>query len=208
MLSMLTGIFEVNQRDFLTIKWEAPSAIIYYVFDILYLDGYDLMRVPVSTRKELLRSVLVPTEDVRLVEHFEKDGQTVYEAAIKNGLEGVVAKRKAGIYEAGKRSKDWLKIKAVNSDEFIICGFTQGTGNRSKTFGALVLGYYDKNNMLQPAGNVGTGFDSGLLLSLKKELNRLTIKSLSFRYRNKRFRRGNLGAAGTGGRGKIRGTDK
>jgi len=126
-------------------KSEAPSAIIYYVFDILYLDGYDLMRVPLSTRKELLRSVLVPTEDVRLVEHFEKDGQTVYEAAIKNGLEGVVAKRKAGIYEVGKRSKDWLKIKAVNSDEFIICGFTQGTGNRSKTFGALVLGYYDKN---------------------------------------------------------------
>jgi bifunctional non-homologous end joining protein LigD len=161
-------------------KSEAPSAIIYYVFDILYLDGYDLMRVPLSTRKELLRSVLVPTEDVRLVEHFEKDGQTVYEAAIKNGLEGVVAKRKAGIYEVGKRSKDWLKIKAVNSDEFIICGFTQGTGNRSKTFGALVLGYYDKNNVLQPAGNVGTGFDSGLLLSLRKQLNSLTAKSPSF----------------------------
>jgi bifunctional non-homologous end joining protein LigD len=161
-------------------KTEAPSAIIYYVFDILYLNGYDLTRVPLSTRKELLRSVLAPTEDVRLVEHFEKDGQTVYEAAIKNGLEGVVAKRKAGIYEAGKRSKDWLKIKAVNSDEFIICGFTQGTGNRSKTFGALVLGYYDKKNILQPAGNVGTGFDSGLLLSLRKELNSLTVKSTPF----------------------------
>jgi bifunctional non-homologous end joining protein LigD len=161
-------------------KTEAPSAIIYYIFDILYLDGYDLMRVPLSTRKELLHSVLVPAEDVRLVEHFEKDGQTVYEAAIKNGLEGVVAKRKAGIYEAGKRSKDWLKIKAVNSDEFIICGFTQGTGNRSKTFGALVLGNYDKNNVLLPAGNVGTGFDSGLLLSLRKQLNSLSVKSTPF----------------------------
>ncbi len=113
-------------------KAEAPSAIIYYVFDILYLDGFNLMRVPVSARKELLRGVFVPTEDVRLVEYFEKDGQTVYEAAIKNGLEGVVAKRKAGIYEAGKRSKDWLKIKAVNSDEFIICGFTQGQGTGPK----------------------------------------------------------------------------
>jgi len=161
-------------------KMEVPSAVIYYVFDILYLNGYDLMRVPLITRKELLRSVLVPMEDVRLVEHFEKDGQTVYEAAIKNRLEGVVAKRKAGVYEAGKRSKDWLKIKAVNSDEFIICGFTQGTGNRSKTFGALVLGYYDKNNMLQPAGNVGSGFNSGLLLSLRKELNSLIIKSPHF----------------------------
>lgn len=166
-------------------KAEAPSAIIYYVFDILYLDGFNLMRVPVSARKELLRGVFVPTEDVRLVEYFEKDGQTVYEAAIKNGLEGVVAKRKAGIYEAGKRSKDWLKIKAVNSDEFIICGFTQGTGNRSKTFGALVLGYYDKKNILQPAGNVGTGFDSALLLSLKKELDRLTIKSSPFNTKTK-----------------------
>jgi bifunctional non-homologous end joining protein LigD len=164
---------------------EAPAAIIYYVFDILYLDGYDLTRVPLSARQELLRSVLAPTEEVRLVEHFEKDGQTVYEAAIKNGLEGVVAKRKAGIYEAGKRSKDWLKIKAVNSDEFIICGFTPGTGNRSKTFGALVLGYYDKKNILQPAGNVGTGFDSGLLLSLSRELDKLTVKNSPFNMKTK-----------------------
>jgi len=92
----------------------------------------------------LLRSVLVPTEDVRLVEHFEKDGKTVYEAAIKNGLEGVVAENGRPVFMKRGTVKRLLKIKAVNSDEFIICGFTQGPGNRSKTFGALVLGYYDK----------------------------------------------------------------
>ena len=75
-----------------------------------------------------------------MVEHFDQDGQTVYRAAIENGLEGVVAKRQDSVYEAGKRAKTWLKIKAVNSDEFVICGYTQGTGNRAKTLGRWFWG--------------------------------------------------------------------
>ena len=158
-------------------KFEVPSAIIYYVFDILYLDGYDLKGVPLKQRKELLHNVLTPTESIRLVEHFDKDGPTVYRAAIQNGLEGVVAKRQDSVYEAGKRSKTWLKIKAVNSDDFIVCGYTQGIGNRAQTFGALVLGYYDKNNELQPAGNVGSGFSSDLLLKFRKQLDTMITKN-------------------------------
>ena len=159
-----------------TDKFELPTAIIYYVFDILYLDGYDLTGVSLQYRKELLKGVLKPTEDVRLVEDFDTDGEKVYYAAIENGLEGVVAKQKDSIYEPAKRSKNWLKIKAVNSDEFIVAGFTEGTGNRSKTFGALVLGYYDKENNLQPAGDVGTGFDSDMLTNLRKQLDSIVIK--------------------------------
>ncbi|MEK7354187.1 MAG: DNA ligase D, partial [Chloroflexota bacterium] len=159
---------------------EPPSAIIYYVFDILYLDGYDLRGVSLKQRQELLQGVLATTDDVRLVERFAADGQTVYRAAIENGLEGVIAKREDSLYEPGKRSKHWLKIKAVTSDEFVVGGFTQGTGNRAKTFGALVLGYYDDENNLQPAGNVGSGFDNDTLVKLRKQLDTLSVKKIPF----------------------------
>lgn len=162
-------------------KFEMPTAIIYYVFDILYLDGYDLKGVLLTLRKELLKKVLKPTKELRLVEDFDTNGEKVYHAAVENGLEGVVAKQKDSIYEPGKRSKNWLKIKAVKSDEFIIGGFTEGTGNRSKTFGALVLGYYDKENNLQPAGNVGTGFDDAMLASLRKQLDSIVVKRSPFK---------------------------
>ena len=161
-------------------KFEVPTAIIYYVFDILYLDRYDLKGVSLTLRKELLKEVLKPTKDVRIVEDFDTDGEKVYHAAVENDLEGIVAKQKDSIYEPGKRSKNWLKIKAINSDEFVIGGFTEGTGNRSNTFGALVLGYYDKENNLQPAGNVGTGFDSAMLASLKKQLDSIVVKRSPF----------------------------
>ncbi len=159
---------------------EPPSAIIYYVFDILYLDGYDLKGVSLKQRKELLHSVLDTNQDVRLVEHFFIDGQTVYRAAIENGLEGIVAKRQDSLYEPRKRSNSWLKIKAVTSDEFVVGGFTRGTGNRTKTFGALILGYYDDKRNLQYVGNVGSGFDNDTLLTLKKQLETIGIKRSPF----------------------------
>ena len=159
---------------------EPPSAIIYYVFDILYLDGYTLMRVHLKERKRLLKSVLKQTEDIRLVEYFDTDGQTVYSAAIENGLEGVMAKRQESLYEPGKHSKDWLKIKAITSDDFVVAGFTAGTGNRTKTFGALILGYYDEKNILQPAGNVGSGFNNDLLLTLRKQLDSIAVTKSPF----------------------------
>ena len=159
---------------------EPPSAIIYYVFDILYLDGYDLTGVSLQHRNELLNSILAADGNVRLVEHFAADGATVYRAAIDNGLEGIMAKREDSLYEPGKRAKNWLKIKAVTSDDFVVGGFTPGTGNRSKTFGALMLGYYDDGNNLQPAGNVGSGFDNAMLLQLRHRLDGLEVKKSRF----------------------------
>jgi len=159
---------------------EEPSAVIYYVFDILYLDGYDLTGVPLKQRKGLLDGVLATNGHVRPVEHFTADGETVYRAAVENGLEGVIAKRLDSLYEAGRRSATWLKIKKVNSDEFLVGGFTHGKGARAKTLGALLLGYHDSRNKLLYAGNVGSGFDDETLSGLRRRLGKLKVKQSPF----------------------------
>ncbi len=159
---------------------EMPSAVIYYVFDILYLEGYDLQGVALKRRKELLKSIFKSGNNIRLVEHFDTEGTKVYQASIENGLEGMIAKKQDSIYEAGKRSKYWLKVKAVSSDEFIIAGYSPGEGIRAKSFGALLLGYYDDENKLQYAGNVGTGFDNDFLVTLKKKLDTTIVKKSPF----------------------------
>ncbi len=152
------------------VNTELPAAVIYYVFDILFADGLDLTRLPLESRNAWLRTILTPDDTVRLVEHFPTDGVTVYEAAVKNGLEGVVGKRRDSPYEAGKRSNHWLKVKQVTSDEFVIGGFTGGQGTRAKTFGALLLGSYDDENKLRYAGKVGSGFSQALLEELSEKL--------------------------------------
>jgi bifunctional non-homologous end joining protein LigD len=114
--------------------------ILYYVFDLLYLDGYDLQAVPLEQRKTALKATVTPSERVRLVEYFERDGEGTYQAAVANGMEGVVAKRRDSSYQAGRRSKKWLKAKVTWREVFIVCGYTEGTGTRADTFGALVPG--------------------------------------------------------------------
>jgi bifunctional non-homologous end joining protein LigD len=156
------------------------TAVIYYVFDALYLDGYDLRDVPLVTRKELLIRVLKPSKQVRFLDHFEGDGLAIYKSAVEQGLEGVIAKRKNSLYQPGQRSADWLKIKAMQTDDFIIGGYTHGTGNRARTFGALLLGYYDDKHRLLPAGHVGTGFDDRALTSLKTRLDTLRTEQCPF----------------------------
>jgi bifunctional non-homologous end joining protein LigD len=158
----------------------AATAIVYYVFDILFLDGSDLTRVPLTIRKQVLDRVLFPSDTIRLMEYFEGDGEAIYKAAIAQGLEGVVAKRKDSMYQSGQRSPDWLKVKSAETDEFVIGGYTQGTGNRARTFGALILGSFDDKGRLLPAGNVGSGFDERRLTDLKKQLDALVTDSSPF----------------------------
>jgi bifunctional non-homologous end joining protein LigD len=153
--------------------------LIYYIFDILYLDGYDLRGVPLRRRKEILEKILRTGDHVKFIAYFEKDGETVYRAAVKNGLEGVVAKRFDSVYASGKRSPDWLKVKATLSDEFVVGGYSQ-TGKRAATFSSLLLGYYDNKGRLIYAGHVGTGFDEKALSDLKKKLDALRIKDSPF----------------------------
>ncbi|MGH7192899.1 MAG: non-homologous end-joining DNA ligase, partial [Candidatus Saccharimonadales bacterium] len=147
----------------------ASTKVYYYVFDLLYLDKYSLMNVPLEQRKELLRQTLIPTDKIRLIDKIAADGYTAYQASIESGLEGIMAKRADSVYEPGRRSKSWLKVKGTVSSEFVICGYTEGTGSRATTFGSLILGYY-KDGKLHYAGGCGTGFNEKTLQSLYKKL--------------------------------------
>jgi bifunctional non-homologous end joining protein LigD len=142
--------------------------VVLYVFDLLYLNGRDLRQAPLIERKRLLKSVLRPAAVVRYSDHFEDRGRELLEAARAKGLEGIVAKRAASVYEA-RRSHDWIKIKVTHEQEFVVCGYTRGERDY---FGALVLGIYD-NGALDFAGSVGSGFDHKLLESLHAMLEPL-----------------------------------
>lgn len=147
----------------------AETPVYYYVFDLLYLDGYDLMRVPLSERKELLRRTLEPGAHIKFVEHEREDGETLYEGAAALGFEGVVGKRATSIYEPGARTGAWLKIKNVMEQEFVVGGYTEGEGSRAKTFGGLLIGYYDGDD-LRFASSVGSGLTDADLTAIKKQL--------------------------------------
>lgn len=155
-------------------------SIFYYVFDILYLNGYDLYKVPLVQRKSLLSNFLLPSEYIRLVDYYESDGTSLYEAAIKLGMEGIIAKLKDSEYEAGHRSQNWLKIKAIQSDEFIIGGYTRGNGSRKDTFGALLLGTINEQGKLVFAGHVGSGFTDRTLADLQKKMDSLITDNYPF----------------------------
>lgn len=174
---------ELQQRSGLTRSPDVKIAetrvpVFYYVFDILHLSGRAMENVKLRDRKALLKQTLVPTDRVRLVEPLAADGYTAYQACVESGLEGVVAKRLDSLYDPGRRSKDWLKVKPTMAAEFVVCGYTAGTGSRGTTFGSLILGYYNKANQLVYAGGCGTGFNEKLLQQLNKMFKRLhSVKS-------------------------------
>jgi DNA ligase D-like protein (predicted ligase) len=138
-------------------------AVFYYVFDLLRLDGEDLVRVPLRDRKRLLRGAVDPGDPLRLLPHRVEHGETYYRQACGRGWEGVIAKRASGHYIAG-RSPDWLKFKCVSGQEFVIGGFTDPQGSR-EDFGALLVGYYE-GDRLRYAGKVGTGYTRKTLADL------------------------------------------
>ena len=153
--------------------------IVYYPFDLLYLDGVDLRKAPLIDRKKLLSHAIVPSEHTSLVEYVEGDGASFYNAAVGLGLEGIIAKRRSGAYEPGTRSNAWLKIKHVQSQELVVGGYTVGAGARSASFGALLVGYYEGGE-LRYAGRVGTGYDNAALESLRSRLAELEAEQPPF----------------------------
>jgi DNA ligase D-like protein (predicted ligase) len=151
--------------------------VFYYMFDLLYLDGFDVRGVPLLTRKKLLRAALGFADPLRFTVHRRGAGEEAYRQACARGDEGVIAKRAAAPY-AGGRSRDWLKFKCVRDQEFVIAGWTNPKGSRTG-FGALLLGYYDAGALVY-AGKVGTGFDDALLRRLARHLAGLAVDRAPF----------------------------
>jgi bifunctional non-homologous end joining protein LigD len=136
----------------------------------LWYDGYDLTRLPLLARKRLLRGVFAFGERMRFSDHIETDGVEAFHAACERGLEGLVAKRVDAPYRPG-RSRDWLKCKCVQDQEFVIVGWTDPQGAR-EVIGALLVGYHEGPD-LRFAGKVGTGFSERLLRELRGRLTLL-----------------------------------
>ncbi|MFP4536772.1 MAG: non-homologous end-joining DNA ligase [Dichotomicrobium sp.] len=149
-------------------------AVYYYVFDIVYSDGYRLEDLPLRKRKSVLRAAADYDDPVRFTTHRNAEGEAFLAEACEKGWEGLIAKRADATYQH-KRSKDWLKFKCTRGQELVIGGYTAPHGTRAH-FGALLVGYYEDGN-LRYAGKVGTGFDDETLERLHarfKELERDT----------------------------------
>jgi bifunctional non-homologous end joining protein LigD len=152
--------------------------IIYYVFDILHDGDYSVTDVPLRERRLLLRARLLDGLSTRLLDTFDgTDGTALYTAVKQQGGEGVFAKRLASRYYPGKRSKDWLKIKANREQACVIVGFTPPQGGRQH-FGSLALGVYDGGELVY-CGQVGSGFNEMLLRDIDAALRRLVVKKPS-----------------------------
>ena len=159
---------------------ETQVPVLFYVFDLLWAGGYDLRGAPLELRKRLLKQLLATSERVLFVDHFEESGEVAFKAAVAHGLEGLVAKKRASLYESGRRSKSWLKIKGTEEAEFVVAGYTEGGGWRASSFGSLLLGYYDDGGKLIFAGHVGTGFNDKTLRVLKERLEALRTEERPF----------------------------
>jgi bifunctional non-homologous end joining protein LigD len=151
--------------------------IVFYVFDLVDLEGHDLTRLPVRRRKALLREALRFDGSIRYLPHRREHGERYHREACEKGWEGIIAKRGSAPYTPS-RSGDWLKLKCVLDQELVIGGFTEPKGSRTG-LGALLVGYYEDGDLVY-AGKVGTGFNQELLQELRGKLDRLERASSPF----------------------------
>jgi bifunctional non-homologous end joining protein LigD len=152
--------------------------IIYYVFDVIYLDGYDLRRVALDDRKRVLRQIVPSQELVRFSDHHAGQGIALFQVAKQKGLEGIVAKKCNSCYEE-RRSREWLKIKITQTADCVIGGYTSPEGAR-QYFGSLVLGLYNDKKQLIHVGHAGTGFNHATLKEIFGVLKEIETKKSSF----------------------------
>ena len=144
------------------------SPVYFYAFDLLQLDGGSLIALPLKARKDVLEKLCADAGDpIRYSAEIGDDARALLEEVKRRGLEGIVAKQRNSVYEPGRRSGAWIKLKCVNEQEFVIGGYTPPEGSR-KYFGAILVGYY-KENRLMFAGKVGTGFTANSLSMLHKK---------------------------------------
>lgn len=151
----------------------------YIVFDILHKDGQDLVELPLAERRSILEKTVKESKRLLLSIYVIGKGNEFFKEVKKRGLEGVVAKRMSSTYQIGKRSKDWLKIKALQTLDCIICGYTEGEGKRKPYFGALLCGVFHEGK-LKYVGRVGTGWDEKCLEKIKKLLEKIETEESPF----------------------------
>lgn len=177
----IVSLSEKGQADFSSLQgWrsEADGQLVYYVFDILWYEGNDLMQLPLQHRRELLKSILPVSENVKLSENFDTNGIEFFKLAQEMSLEGIMAKREDSLYFPGTRSKDWLKIKTQERQEVVIGGFTRNE-NSSKKFSSLLVGVFE-NKELHFTGKIGTGFTVKLQKDLMEKFESLITPDCPF----------------------------
>ncbi len=168
----------LQQRGKLTrapdvVRASGAFPVIFFAFDIIALDGFDLRPLPLITRKEFLARIVLGDGPIRHLDHFSGDGESLFRQVVGMGLEGIVAKRGVSPYRGG-RSPYWLKIRADRTDDFVVVGFTQPRGSRHG-FGALHLGQYVSGALVY-AGRVGTGFNAKQLTEVRTRLDAIQRK--------------------------------
>lgn len=153
--------------------------LVYYVFDLLWVDGHDTTGLPLLKRKELLKEIVPEKSNIIYSDHIIGSGKAFFATAEKQKLEGIMAKLAKSTYHQGKRSKSWLKVKTHLRQEAVICGFTEPRGSR-KHIGALILGVYEDNELVY-IGHTGGGLESAQMPELRGRLEKLERKTSPFK---------------------------
>jgi bifunctional non-homologous end joining protein LigD len=163
----------MHVRDAGVVKLLMKQVPVYYmIFDVLYLDNQVTMPLPFKKRRELLEGLMLSGESWRTSPNVEGEGKSMYETAEAHRMEGIVAKKLDSPYEPGRRSPNWLKIKIVQSQEFVVGGWCPEKGNNRSRIGCLLLGYYE-GDRLRYAGSVGTGFTDAIHRQLVEKLRKI-----------------------------------
>jgi bifunctional non-homologous end joining protein LigD len=163
-------------RDIDVRRVAAEHPVTFIAFDLLELDGRDLLSTELRIRKKTLRETIVDSPNILFAEHVERDGTSLFEVARESGIEGIVAKRADSLYRPGFRSPDWVKIKSWRSQSCVIAGYTAGRGKRTNQLGALILAVLEGTRLVH-CGQVGTGFDEKTLRDLRDRLKPLEVKT-------------------------------
>ena len=167
------------QRLQQSINRNSGAGLLFHVFDLIYIEGFNLTKTPLRERKQVLAELLEPLGDsgvLRYSDHIEGNGAQFLKQACEFGIEGIVSKFANSTYES-TRSRNWLKIKCIQRQEFVIAGYT--LSDKGLPFSSLILGVYDKGKLIY-AGRAGTGFSNQLRVDLKKMLDRMVRSTRPF----------------------------
>jgi bifunctional non-homologous end joining protein LigD len=172
---------EEGHPDFNSIQqWEKKKSgqLVFYVFDLLWLEGWNVMNEPLHLRREIIKELIPESGIIRWSDHIDAVGKDFFDIARQNNLEGIIAKKKDSLYVPGARAKTWLKIKTEQRHEAIICGYTRKK-DTDRLFSSLLLGVYEKGK-LKYLGQTGTGFSAAVQKELLKKMKTHLIKNCPF----------------------------